>query len=190
MATPTTEIPRLDGDTPMSEILAAFPSAKRALFAHYHIGGCSSCAYRDDETLAEVCRRNEAIPVEEAVARILEAHEHDARLLIEPAELADSLAAEGPERPRLLDLRTREEHEAVALPGSELYGQETLQAVFGSESKDRPIVVYDHTGDRALDAAAYLVGHGFAKAKALRGGIDAYSREADPSVPRYRLEFE
>lgn len=186
----TKEAPRLDGETPMGEILASYPSAKRALFAHYHIGGCSSCAYRDEETLAEVCRRNDEIPVEEAVARILEAQEHDARLLVEPAALAASLAAEAGDRPRLLDLRTREEHEAVALPGSELYGQEVLQSIFGTEPKDRAIVVYDHTGDRALDAAAYLVGHGFAEAKALRGGIDAYSQEADASVPRYRLEFE
>jgi len=185
--------PRLDANTPMREVLAAFPGAKRALFARYHIGGCSSCAYGDEETLAAVCQRNEGLPVDEVIGHILEAHEHDARLLIEPSELAEALAASaesGTERPRLLDLRTREEHEAVALPGSELYGQETLQAIFGSESKERPLVVYDHTGDRSLDAAAYLVGHGFSRTRALRGGIDAYAAEADPQIPRYRLEFE
>jgi mono/diheme cytochrome c family protein len=46
------------------------------------------------------------------------------------------------------------------------------------------------TGDRSLDACAYLVGHGFKNARALRGGIDAYAKEADPSLPRYQLEFE
>ena len=39
-----------------------------------------------------------------------------------------------------------------------------------------------------LDAAAYFAGHGFANAKFMRGGIDAWSQEVDASVPRYKLE--
>jgi rhodanese-related sulfurtransferase len=188
MANLTAEAPALDGATPMGDVLARFPGAKRALFARYHIGGCRSCAYDDSETLAEVCARNENLPVDEVAAHILEAHEHDLRLLLEPAALAAALGETPP--PRLLDLRTREEHEAVALPGSELFSNDLLQSLFASEAKDRVIVLYDHTGDRSLDACAYLVGHGFANARALRGGIDAYAKEADPSIPRYQLEFE
>ncbi len=172
----------------MGEILAAYPGAKRALFARYHIGGCSSCAYDETETLAEVCARNEDLPVDEVVAHVLEAHEHDQALLLEPAELAE--AFKGTPAPRLIDLRTREEHESVALPGSELFSNELLQSLFATESKDRLVVVYDHKGDRSLDACAYLAGHGFQNARALRGGIDAYAREADPSIPCYQLEFE
>jgi len=37
----------------MSKVLEAFPGAQRALFRRYHIGGCSSCAFRPDETLAQ-----------------------------------------------------------------------------------------------------------------------------------------
>jgi rhodanese-related sulfurtransferase len=188
MSSSLAEAPALDGSATMAEILARYPGAKRALFARYHIGGCSSCAYGDGETLAEVCERNENLPVGEVVAHILEAHEHDRRLLVEPLELAAALS--GSTAPRLVDLRTREEHEAVALPGSELFGNDLLQAIFASEPKDRFIVVYDHKGDRALDACAYIVGHGFKNARALRGGIDAYAEEADPSIPRYQLEFE
>lgn len=186
--TTTAEAPALDGSTTMGEVLARFPGAKRALFARYHIGGCKSCAYDDGETLADVCARNENLPVEEVVGNILEAHEHDLVLLIEPADLATALG-ETP-GPRLLDLRTREEHEAVALPGSELFSNELLQAIFATESKDRLVVLYDHKGDRSLDACAYLVGHGFKNARALRGGIDAYASEADTTIPRYQLEFE
>jgi rhodanese-related sulfurtransferase len=39
-----------------------------------------------------------------------------------------------------------------------------------------------------MDAAAYFSGHGFANVKSLRGGIDAWSAEIDPSLPRYHLE--
>jgi len=182
------EAPVLDGSTPMGEVLSRLPGAKRALFARYHIGGCNSCAYDDSETLAEVCTRNEDIPVAEVIAHILEAHEHDLRLFIEPADLATALKATP--SPRLLDLRTREEHESVALPGSELFSNELLQSILGTEPKDRLIVLYDHTGDRSLDATAYMVGHGFKNTFALRGGIDAYANEADSSIPRYKLEFE
>lgn len=183
-ATPET----IDGSITMGEVLARFPGAKRALFARYHIGGCRSCSYDDAETLAEVCQRNEDLPIAEVIEHILTAHESDRRILIEPADLAEALGQTPP--PRLLDLRTREEHEAVSLPGSEMFSNELLQEIFGHEAKDRLIVLYDHTGDRSLDAAAYLIGHGFNNTRALRGGIDAYAAEADPSLPRYKLEFE
>jgi rhodanese-related sulfurtransferase len=39
-----------------------------------------------------------------------------------------------------------------------------------------------------MDAAAYFAGHGFTNVRALRGGVDAWSREVDPKVPRYELE--
>ena len=92
--------------------------------------------------------------------------------------------------PRLIDLRTREEHDAIALPGSEMFSNDLLQQIFGTEKKDRVVVIYDHTGDKSLDSAAYLIGHEFKNARALRGGIDAYALEADSSVARYKLEFE
>lgn len=172
----------------MGEVLERFPGAKRALFARYHIGGCQSCSYDDTETLEEVCERNENLPVEEVIEHILAAHENDQKILLEPVDLKALL--EGDEKPRLLDLRTREEFEAVTLPGSELFSNDLLQEIFGHEDKEKTIVLYDHTGDKVLDPAAYLIGHGFNNTRALRGGIDAYSQEADSSVPRYKLEFE
>lgn len=178
----------LSPDTRMGELLAAFPGARRALFARYHIGGCQSCAYRDDETLAEVCERNEDLPVDEVIAHIESSHEEDLRVLIDPADLDAWLKSDAP--PVLIDLRTREEHEAVAIAGSELFSNELTHEIFGQWPKDRGIVVYDHTGDRCLDAAAYLIGHGYRATRALRGGIDAWSQQIDPSLPRYRVEFE
>ena len=184
----TATAPEIDGNITMGEVLARFPGAKRSLFARYHIGGCQSCSYDNTETLAQVCARNEDLPVTEVIEHILSAHESDRGILIEPVELREALSQTPP--PRLLDLRTREEHEAVALPGSEMFSNDLLQYIFGTEAKDRLIVLYDHTGDRTLDAAAYLIGHGFKNTRALRGGIDAYAAEADTDLPRYKLEFE
>ena len=184
----TAELLEIDGTITMGEVLARFPGAKRALFARYHIGGCQSCSYDNNESLASVCARNEDLPVHEVIEHILKAHESDLDILIEPVTLLEALSQTPP--PRLLDLRTREEHEAVALPNSEMFSNDLLQNIFGHESKDRLIVLYDHTGDRSLDAAAYLIGHGFKNTRALRGGIDAYAAEADKQLSRYKLEFE
>ena len=50
------------------------------------------------------------------------------------------------------------------------------------------IALIDHQGTRSLDAAAYFAGHGFTNVKALLGGIDAWSQQIDPALPRYTLE--
>jgi rhodanese-related sulfurtransferase len=172
----------------MAALLQSYPGAQRALFAKYHIGGCRSCGFQPGETLAEVCARNENIPVEEAVAFIQSSYEADASLQISPTELM--APHERSPNVRLLDVRSREEHEAVAIPGSRLVSQELIQEIFDTWSKSDPLVIYDHQGSSAMDAAAYFLGHGFAETKCLAGGIDAYSLEVDPSLPRYRLEIE
>jgi len=172
----------------MSEVLRLYPGAQRALFARYHIGGCSSCAFSPQETLAQLCARNEGLPVGEVIAHIQDSHAGDVSLQITPGELA-TLRTQAADL-RLLDVRTREEHEAVALPGARLMTQEVVQEAFAQWDKTAPVVLYDHTGARALDAVAYFIGHGFTNARCLAGGIDAYSLEVDPSLPRYQIELE
>ena len=179
---------QLSPETTMGDLMDALPGARRALFARYHIGGCQSCAFSDTETLAQLCERNENLPVDEVIAHLESAHEQDQKVLIEPGEVAALIKGEAP--PALVDLRTREEFEAVTLPGAKMYGQELNQEIFGTWDKETVIVMYDHTGDRCLDAAAYLIGHGFKNTRAMRGGIDAWSQEVDPTVARYRIEFE
>lgn len=184
----TTQLPNLDGSMTMSDVLSAYPGAQRALFARYHIGGCSSCGFQPTETLATVCLRNDNVDVNEAIQHIRDSHQSDSSLQISPTELAALMNADS--GLLILDNRTREEHEAVKIPDSELITQERIQEIFASRGKTLPLVIYDHQGSRSLDAVAYFVGHGFSEAKALTGGIDAYSAEIDPSLPRYRIELE
>ncbi len=183
-----TQLPPLDGSMTMSDVLSAYPGAQRALFARYHIGGCSSCGFQPTETLATVCLRNDNVDVNEAIQHIQDSHQSDSSLQISPTELAALMNADS--GLLILDNRTREEHEAVKIPDSELITQERIQEIFTSRDKTLPLVIYDHQGSRSLDAVAYFVGHGFSEAKALTGGIDAYSAEIDPSLPRYRIELE
>lgn len=169
----------------MGELLEVCPGAQRSLFRRYHIGGCASCGFGSDETLGEVCARNGGIDPDEVAGFLIEANAEDAKVLIPPAD-ADRAAREA--GARFIDIRTREEHEAVSIAGSQLMGQDFLQEVMGGWPRDTMIVIVDHNGTRGLDAAAYFSGHGFTNVRALRGGIDAWSCEVDPSLPRYTLE--
>ncbi len=175
----------LSPDLTMQELLQALPGAQRALFRLYHIGGCASCGFRPEETFAQVCARNDGLDPAEALAAVEQACAEDARLLIEPAEAAAARAA-GPAR--LLDIRTREEFDAVRIEGAEHFTQELLQTIMGTWPKDDLLVLIDHQGARSLDAAAYFAGHGFTNVRGLRGGIDAWSLEVDPRLPRYTIE--
>jgi rhodanese-related sulfurtransferase len=176
----------IDPNITMRELLVQFPGAQRALFRKYHIGGCSSCGFSPDETLVAVCLRNENLNVDEVIEHIVASHEADLAMQIEPHELAERLASG--EAVYLLDVRTREEFEAVKLPDAHLFTQELMQEILGNPSKTNLFVVYDHTGARSMDAAAYFQGHGFENVKSLRGGIDAWSAEVDPKLPRYHVE--
>src|SRR5882762_7863556 len=75
----------------MSQALEAYPGAQRALFRRYHIGGCSSCAFRPDETLEQVCERNGGLNVGEVLEHIKSSHEQDAKIFISPKELDEWL---------------------------------------------------------------------------------------------------
>ena len=172
-------------ESPMSAVLENFPGAQRALFRRYHIGGCSSCGFQPTETLAEVCARNGNLDVSEVLTHIRSSHEQDAKVLISPKELAE-LVKQDPAA-KLVDVRSREEFEAVNIPGSVLLSQPVMQQLMGSGSNTQAIVVIDHAGKNGLDAAAYFMGHGLQNVRCLRGGIDAWAQEVDTKMRRYKL---
>ncbi len=172
-------------DSTMADVLAAFPGAQRALFRRYHIGGCSSCGFQPTETLSGLCARNNNLPVTEVLEHIRVSHEQDARILIEPTVLAELLRQDP--ATKLLDVRSREEFDAVHLPGSVLLSQTVMQEILGKWEPTGVFVIIDHLGKQALDAAAYFAGHGFSGVRCLRGGLDAWSLEVDPKIPRYQL---
>jgi rhodanese-related sulfurtransferase len=176
----------IDPTISMRDLLGQFPGAQRALFRRYHIGGCSSCGFSPDETLAGVCARNENLDVGEVAEHILASDAADRAMQIEPRELSERLATG--ETIHLLDIRTREEFDSVKLPGAHLFTQEFMQEILAHWSRTDLLVIYDHQGTRSMDAAAYFQGHGFEKIRSLRGGIDAWSAEVDPTLARYHLE--
>jgi rhodanese-related sulfurtransferase len=100
-------------------------------------------------------------------------------------QLANQLPS-APSELVLLDVREPWEVATAAISGSKNIpmGQITSRALQELDPATH-IVTYCHSGIRSMDVALWLRNHGFDKAQSLRGGIDAWSREIDPTVPRY-----
>jgi rhodanese-related sulfurtransferase len=180
-----TAIEKIGPNSVMREVLEVFPGAQRALFRRYHIGGCSSCGFAPEESLAQVCARNGNLDVADVLAHIQSSHEQDAKVLISPKDLAELLRKD--KSVKLIDVRSREEFEAVHIDGSVLLSQDLMRELMASGSNIEPLVVVDHQGKTGLDAAAYFMGHGLQNVRCLRGGIDAWALEVDLQMRRYKL---
>jgi rhodanese-related sulfurtransferase len=175
----------IEPQSTMKEILESFPGAQRALFRKYHIGGCSSCGFQPTESLESLCKRNNNLNVTEVIDFIRSSHEEDLKLFITAQEL-NQLIKKG-DSIKLLDIRSRDEWNAVRIEGSILFSEEIMQEMLSKWSRNQFVVIYDHKGTRSLDAAAYFVGHGFQNVRGLKGGIDSWSQEVDEKLPRYEL---
>jgi len=177
----STDAGDLNGAWPMEQVLKVFPSAQRALFQRFHIGGCSSCGYMPHDSLDKVSR-DHGLETNQVIAFIKESADLEKDLEISAAEAAQLLKQGAI---KLLDVRTPQEYEIAHVEGSILVDQSIAQEIVNTWSQDSPLVTMCHHGVRSLDAAAYLRGHGFKNTRSLRGGIDAWATTVDPSVPRY-----
>jgi len=171
----------LSGAWTMEQVTTVFPSAQRALFQKYHVGGCSSCGFQPTDTLTTVAF-NHGLDVNEVIDHIRKSQDMEKDIEITPQETAE-LLRQG--RIKLLDVRSPEEYEIANVAGSVLVDQALAQEIMQTWSRDTPIVTICHHGMRSLDAAAYLRGHGFLNTKSMRGGIDAWAEQIDSSLPRY-----
>jgi len=61
----------------------------------------------------------------------------------------------------------------------------TLAAEYKKLDPNAEIVMHCHMGMRSMDATQFLLQQGFKNVKNLTGGINAWSQQIDPSVPRY-----
>jgi rhodanese-related sulfurtransferase len=108
-------------------------------------------------------------------------------LEITAAEVATWHLLPRAERPRLIDCRESEELALCQIEGAEWIPLDSFPASIASFSadRDRGVVIFCHHGMRSLRAAMFLRSHGIENAYSMTGGIDRWSREIDPAVPRY-----
>lgn len=99
-------------------------------------------------------------------------------------ELQAWLAAPG-EPPLLLDVREPWEYDICHIPGSVLLPMGAIQARLGELDPERETVVICHHGVRSYHVARFLEHQGFRRVINLSGGVDAWAKSADPSMPTY-----
>ena len=89
------------------------------------------------------------------------------------------------ERPVLLDVREPWEYEKARIEGSQLVPMREVPARVAEIDEDKEVVAICHHGGRSMQVAMFLEKQGFKRVHNLTGGIDAWSRTVDPSVPTY-----
>lgn len=111
-------------------------------------------------------------------------------LEVSPTDLRELLAQRerGETSFLLLDCREEDEHAFCRIAGDVLVPLSSFverSEKLLARNDDSPVVVYCHHGMRSAQAAMYLRSRGHRQAFSLAGGIELWSREVDPSVPRY-----
>ena len=109
-------------------------------------------------------------------------------LEISVTEAAKRLSAESEAVFRLVDCREEDEFAWCRIEGAELvplsrFAENAPTTLLADTS--RPLIVYCHHGMRSLQATQFLRSRGYENAWSLAGGIDAWSVEIDPDIPRY-----
>jgi len=87
----------------------------------------------------------------------------------------------------LLDVREDDEHAIARIDAAVLVPMSQLRERFSeiAEHRDRHVVVHCHHGGRSMQVTEVLRAQGFERAQNMAGGIDRWSVDVDPSVPRY-----
>ena len=99
-----------------------------------------------------------------------------------------ALLAKGPEAVLLIDCRTPGEHQAARIAGATLIPMDQISArldeIEAAVGEGTPLVIHCHHGGRSMKAALFLRQRGL-DARSMAGGIDLWSIDIDPGVPRY-----
>lgn len=86
-----------------------------------------------------------------------------------------------------IDCREQQEYDLVHIEGTTLIpmGQVPERVAELEGCRDKEIIIHCHHGGRSLTVARWLKDSGFAKPLSMAGGIDLWSQDIDPSLPRY-----
>jgi rhodanese-related sulfurtransferase len=105
---------------------------------------------------------------------------------ITPQELKQKLDAG--EKVAIIDVREPVEYQQARIEGAELIPMKSVPenlSRLDDMADDAELVVICHHGVRSLNVVSWLRGQGVSGARSMAGGIDRWSLEIDPAVPRY-----
>jgi len=104
---------------------------------------------------------------------------------IRPAELKEWLDDPQREAPLLLDVRELWEFDRCHIDGAELVPMGTIPTQLTALDPNRETVVICHHGVRSYHVAKFLEHNGFNNVINLSGGVDAWAKEVDRTMPLY-----
>jgi rhodanese-related sulfurtransferase len=107
-------------------------------------------------------------------------------LEITPQEVQRRL--EAGEKLALIDVREPGEFQLARIGDAELIPMRTVPAELSrldAQADETPLIVFCHHGVRSLNVVNWLRGQGLEACQSMAGGIDRWSLEIDPSIPRY-----
>ncbi len=104
---------------------------------------------------------------------------------ITPQQLQERLSDAAAGKPLLLDVREPWEFQICHLPGSLLMPMREVSTRLAELDQDADTIVICHHGGRSFQAAMFLERAGFARLYNLSGGVDAWARTVDASMPVY-----
>jgi rhodanese-related sulfurtransferase len=89
--------------------------------------------------------------------------------------------------PLLIDVREPDEWDVARIEGAQLLPLSQWPAIAAKTLKNRAaeILIFCHHGSRSAHAVAMLQAQGFSHVTNVAGGIDSWSENVDPAVPRY-----
>jgi adenylyltransferase/sulfurtransferase len=99
----------------------------------------------------------------------------------------DALRASDPDAFRIIDCREDDEWHLCHIEGAQLVPLSSFaeKVAHWDNNDTTPVLVYCHHGMRSMQAAQFLRAKGFENSFSVAGGINAWSAEIDPTVPRY-----
>jgi rhodanese-related sulfurtransferase len=106
-----------------------------------------------------------------------------ANIEIAPHEVKELLSRDS--KVLFVDVREQWEYDTAHLAGSVLIPLREIPSNLQRIENSEQVVIFCHHGMRSLDAAAWLRSQGVEGARSMTGGIDRWSIEIDPAIPRY-----
>lgn len=173
--------PRITENSSLREVLRHYPEGRSVFLTNYNLSLTASDLGKSLRQLSEA----HALPPPQILFMEMQLAAKNRRISqVSPAEARDLI--EQDHSAVVVDVREPHEwHHHRGLLGAIQCEQTALQSAFANLPPTTPLVLYCHFGVRSLDFAHWLADQGFTSVFVIRGGLDAWSLQIDPSIPRY-----
>lgn len=172
--------PKITETSQLRTISAHYPQIWELLLNKYHLRREQIPA---EDTLGDLCKKFD-LPAAQIIFMEIQLYHLNHQVEQLSATEAHHFIQQNPSV-LLLDVREAWERQYGSLPKAQILDLALLKTLKDQWPKERPILIYCHFGVRSLDCASYLIQEGFTHVSVIQGGIDAWSIQVDPTLPRY-----